>query len=414
LGKVYQQSIALTETKNIPKISNFLNTIKGNRSKNSANMYHYGLAYFQTFLNEKRGSGIESILDPLRKERIDRYELIQEFINYLNRRKLSPKSVKSYLTGVRVFLRTQRIYLPSHEYKNQVKEPKILRNNKEPLDIADIQKILLNCESKRLKAFLFIIASGGTRAGETLSIRLKDIDFESNPTKINLRAQFTKTGKERYFFISDEATTYLQHWISHKYRKRDKPEYNKIRNDTDHVFAIRDMADPSLELLYQAVNEEFNKLLQTLKMDKRSEGNGRRTIKFHDFRTFVYSQISDMDSSFAEWLLGHEHSTYWSKRDEVKKQKYLEFQKYLRYIEPLQKLGGDVESKLKEKDLQIELLNRKIAQLETTIENSIDTHFKRMEEEHKRRIRQQELEKERFFERIRVRQAAEKKNRKSF
>lgn len=364
LSREYLQTIALTETKNIPKVSNFLNTISGNRSKNSANIYHYGLAYFQTFLKEKRRTDIGSILQPLRKERVDRYVLIQEFINYLNKRKLSPKSVKSYLTGVRVFLGTQKIYLPSHEYKYQVKEPRILRINKEPLDVGDIRKILLNCESKRLKAFLFIIASGGTRAGETLSIRLKDIDFESTPTKINLRAEFTKTGKERYFFISDEGTTYLQHWISHKYRKRDKPEYNKIMKETDHVFAIRDMTNPNLGLLYQAVSEEFNELLHTLKMEKRSEGNGRRTIKFHDFRSYVYSQISDIDYNFAEWLLGHEHSTYWSKRDEVKKQKYLEYMKYLRYIESLETMGKETAEKLKENEILISQLQHKVSKLQ--------------------------------------------------
>ena len=61
------------------------------------------------------------------------------------------------------------------------------------------RKILLNCSSKRLTAFLMVLASGGCRAKEALSVRLCDCDFSTSPTKISLLAKNTKTGVARYF-----------------------------------------------------------------------------------------------------------------------------------------------------------------------------------------------------------------------
>ena len=44
---------------------------------------------------------------------------------------------------------------------------------------------LITCNNRRLKTYLLILASGGMRATEALTIRLKDIDFSVNPTKIH-------------------------------------------------------------------------------------------------------------------------------------------------------------------------------------------------------------------------------------
>lgn len=359
----YRQNILLTETKNLPKVKSFLDTVATNNSPRSADIYLIGLAYFQTFLKEKKNMNLETILKPLEKNKIDKYELFQEFINSLNGN-LKPRSVKSYLTGVRVYLGTHKIYLEAREYKYRVREPKIKINRKEPLDPNDITKILLECSNKRLKAFLFVIATGGSRARETISIRLKDIDFNSVPTKINLRAEFTKTGEERYFFITDEATTQLKNWIEWKYRKRDNPANNLERRDTDYVFAVYNTRNPNHEGIYKTLSDEFNTLLASLAMDQRKEGMTRRQITFHDFRTFVYSIVSDLDYNYAEWLLGHKHSTYWQKKLEDKKQKYLEYQKYLRFIQPLQNLGRDIESKMKEKDTQMQLILEQLRELQ--------------------------------------------------
>lgn len=98
--------------------------------------------------------------------------------------------------------------------------PKLYREDEEPLDVKDIRKILLSCNNRRLKAYILILASGATRAKEALAVRLKDIDFSVNPTKIHIRKEYAKTKVARDVYITDEATQYLKQWIDWKYRDK--------------------------------------------------------------------------------------------------------------------------------------------------------------------------------------------------
>ena len=71
----------------------------------------------------------------------------------------------------------------------------------------------------------------------------------------------------------------------------------------------------------------------------------RRQITFHSLRRFVKSTICDYDSNFSEWLLGI-NIPYWTKKPEVKRQKYLECMKYLQFLdyEPLEQRGKAIEA----------------------------------------------------------------------
>lgn len=358
----------IKETKALPKVNDFLTAVENN-SAASANLYLISLSYCSTFLaSRNKGETLENILEPLKSNKMDRYEFMQQFINYLignNSKKLSAKSIKSYIRGVKSYLANNKIFFIPQEYKQCVREPKIFREDMEPLDSSDIRKILLQCTDKRLKAFLFVLGTGGPRVHETISVRLKDIDFTSSPTKISLRAEHTKTRKARYFFITDEATRHLKDWIDYKYRRRDREKYNIARKDTDYVFAVYDVRNPKLRGIYQSLMMEFNSILDNLKMDERKDGMLRRKITMHGLRAFVYSTLSDVDPQFAEWMLGHDRSTYWRKKPEVMRQKYLDCMKYFRFLdyEEIKLENKTIDAKLEQKDKQIELLKKQMEEL---------------------------------------------------
>ena len=52
---------------------------------------------------------------------------------------------------------------------------------KEALSKEDIIEILNACDNIRLRIYVMLLASTGMRAVEALSIRIKDLDFDSNP-----------------------------------------------------------------------------------------------------------------------------------------------------------------------------------------------------------------------------------------
>ena len=147
--------------------------------------------------------------------------------------------------------------------------PKPYHEDEEPLDVNDIRNILLNCNNRRLKTYLLLLASGGMRAIEALAIRLCDIDFSVNPTKIHIRKEFAKTRTSRDIYLSDEATYYLKQWIDWKYRDKGK---NPPSNDL--IFSIYNIKGvPNPRTIYIKVLKEFQNLLTIVGMDGRKEEN---------------------------------------------------------------------------------------------------------------------------------------------
>jgi integrase len=71
-----------------------------------------------------------------------------------------------------------------------VKLPRVIRRNKEALNKEDIINILNACSDIRLKTYIMLLAAGGFRAVEALSIRIRDINFKSSPAKVSIRGLF--------------------------------------------------------------------------------------------------------------------------------------------------------------------------------------------------------------------------------
>jgi integrase len=61
-----------------------------------------------------------------------------------------------------------------------------------------------------MKAFLLVLATSGMRLGEAVTLRLKDIDFGTNPVRIVIPAAHTKNFKERETYVTKEAADALQ------------------------------------------------------------------------------------------------------------------------------------------------------------------------------------------------------------
>jgi len=100
----------------------------------------------------------ETILQPLSKNEINVYELLDSFIPFLMALKLSVKSIRIYLTAVRSYFAYYDIDVIPSKFRRRVKVPKAYREDEEPLDAKDIRKILLSCNNRRLKTYLLILA----------------------------------------------------------------------------------------------------------------------------------------------------------------------------------------------------------------------------------------------------------------
>ena len=302
---------------------------------------------------------VDSVIDLILNKQINVYELLDNFVSYEGSKKKQeknkPQSIKTHLVGIKSYFAYYDIDIIPSKYKRKVKIPKNLTEKEEPIDAADIRKILLSCNNRRLKTYLLVLASGGLRAVEGCAIRIKDINFNVKPTMIHIRAEYVKTRVGRDIYISDEATLYLNQWLDWKYRERN-------RNPDDLVFNTFNLKSRP-EILYIKIGTEFTKVLKAAGLDERKEGMRRRKITLHSLRRFVKTVISDqVGGDYSEWFLGHNGSVYYTKKESERREIYLtRCMKYLTFLDysALEATGKSIEAKLSEKDREMRVIKEK-------------------------------------------------------
>jgi hypothetical protein len=126
------QNLSITRhwVEKLTKVMTFLDGV-GRSSQHSKKAYHNGIAHFQDFLKEKYPiHTVETILQPLSKNEIDVYELLDSFVPYLIALKLSVKSIMIYLTATRSYLAYYDVDVIPSKYRRRVKVPSCIEKMK--------------------------------------------------------------------------------------------------------------------------------------------------------------------------------------------------------------------------------------------------------------------------------------------
>jgi integrase len=371
-------------------VNTFLSSMSRNKIDKTnfkTNCYLYGLVHFQRFLAVKYPKyNVETILKPLSsinpingngEDGLNLYTILDQFVSYLlldsdnkTTMNLTRRSIIMYVSSIRSYLSYFDIDTIPAKFKRKVKMPKLYREDETPLDASDIRNLLIKCTNKKLKTYLLVLASGGMRTNEALAMRLKDINFSVNPTRIHIRKEYAKTKVARDVYISDEATDYLKKWLEWKYRDKTKERLRTLtKNDNDLVFAAFNTSDnPSG--LYVNIVKEFQKLLSVVELDERKEGKQRRRkITLHSFRRFVKTLIAgQVNTDYSEWFLGHNKSPYYTLKEQERRQIYAEkCMNKLTFLDysTLEIVGKNTDDKLKnmEKRMSIMMNTQKEMQL---------------------------------------------------
>ncbi|HEY6949522.1 MAG TPA: site-specific integrase [Nitrososphaeraceae archaeon] len=251
------------------------------------------------------------------------------------------------MAGVRSYIEYCDIELSDKQFKKRVKLPKKRYEDVEGIDSDDIINLLVNCNNDRLKVFILVLASSGMRANEALLLRKSDLDFSVSPVKVHLRSKNTKTGQGIDVYISDEAAAKLKEFIETKHNS----------NPEDPVFRIG--KEPKTFNMYKTLHLHFVKLLEKTGLNKKMDDGQRRQIRFHSFRAFVKTTISNQGfEAFSEWLLGHRSSMamkYYQVKEPVRREMYKKCMKYVTFLDliTVKSIGADFESRLEESRQEI-------------------------------------------------------------
>jgi integrase len=334
-------------------------------NKSTANEYHARLKSFKIFVENKYSLSIDDMISKIKRNEFDPYSLLSGYARYSGERKISAFTLKQRVITVKNFLEYHDIDISPRRFKLKVKLPRTIRKNKEALSKEDIAEILNAASDIRLKTYVLLLAATGMRAGEALSIRIKDLDLDSNPSKLFVRGEYTKTRTDRTIFLTDEAAHQLKLWLDYKYRTRricykDEQEGKTIaefrtpvKKDTDLIFAVyQDVEKPNYLWLYDDLLKSFQRMLDRMGKGAREDGNERRRqITPHSFRRFVKTTISDLGyADYSEYFIGHSGSTYWRKKESEKAEIFRKIEPYLTFlnIHQLERQGADIQTKVEE------------------------------------------------------------------
>jgi len=210
----------------------------------------------------------------------------------------APKTIGSRLNTIRVFLDENNIEFPKRFFKNL---------NGKVNEAISREKVPNNEEMKRIleylpiqgRALALILSSSGMRIGETIQLEESDFEMNRDPVRVNIRAEYTKTGKKRITFISPEAKEAVEEWLKFRdqyVKTADGRSWKHERRNSEKLFPFKSTT----------FNYIWNNALSKAQLSQIDEKTKRVSIRPHNLRKFFRLRVSRYGRDEAECLMGHQ------------------------------------------------------------------------------------------------------------
>ena len=299
-------------------------------SDKTVQTYKTALNHFRKFLTSQYSCDDLKLVEQIRSEQTDVYAVVQDFIIYLDQKQIGPRAIRSYLSGLKGYLRQMGLRFSSDDFKQLVKVPKIIKTREIPVTQEMILRVLHN-SSPKLQTSILVCASSGLRIGELVQLKLSDIDFECDPTKLSIRAETAKGSMSRETFITSEATSVLQDYLKRYFSWKENEPNLHLQNTMifGRISAVKTGSVPkfSLASAKQILQNSLRNQIENIpELNIRNE-NGLRAIHFHALRKFFRTTVGNVcGRDYAEALMGHGFymDTYYQLPEDKKKQMYLD------------------------------------------------------------------------------------------
>lgn len=346
-----------------PAFAKFLDSLEG-LDDDTIRDYKNKVRSFVDFCEEKYAVPVDQIIKEIKAESRDRYDVLSDFKTYLSRDGKEANNLRALVKKARAFLEYHGLEYSDRQFKIRVKLPRSVKKKKQPLKRETIRELVRTAPNIWLKTLLLFIGATGMRPIEALSIRHKDLDLESKPGRVTIRAEFTKMKVERYTFLTAELVQQVKDLVAYKHRERGLTCRNKdgtfytvelkpkIRPN-DLLFAIYRREEtarlPKVQSMYNVYNNKLNAMLDTMGLDEKEDDGRRRKITEYSLRRFVKSTISNAGfADFSEWFLGHRSSEYWNVDDEEKIDVFKRIEDRLTFLDVsrIEAKGADSDSKI--------------------------------------------------------------------
>lgn len=332
----------------------------GVMAQSTQNAVKSAMNLFENFCQAQLKSSSDQIFEEInglkgeQKERTA-FDILQDFINYLDRQNLTAWTIK--LTVLRVkpyFSYRAMLKIHSEDIRSELRFPKNIKRRPEPLSVETIQKVLEHSSPER-KALYLLLVSSGMRIGEAVQLRKRDIEQFGGRLKVSIRAKYTKTRQPRITFLSKEAESHL------------RPILDNIGPDK-LVFGTNEKPSQAVQ------NEEtyFLRLREKIGYQEKYE-SGTSKVTIHALRSYFITKCEKINDGLGHSLAGHDRymQSYERFTDEELLGFYLKAEPELTISEEERLRTENMVNKERQKENEQKIIEQaeKIASLERQVAN---------------------------------------------
>jgi integrase/uncharacterized coiled-coil protein SlyX len=324
-----------------------------------------------------RDQKIEKFKDELK-------DVIESYRSHLKTEKITPLSLKWYLSALQSFLSSSdipvRIDLPKRAF---------VQYHNRDITKEEIRSIVEHVHSIRDKCFFILMAESGMRPDTLCRLQFKHFkqDFQNHttPMKVELPSEILKYKvSDRFTFIGEDGIKTLREYL--------KPLLPL--SDEDYIFRPRRKGRGEQDLEGQATptafSTAFNRAVQKLKLSE-SIGRGKpKAIRLYNLRKYFRNNLRSVDSGFINFWMGHTDNAdmhYVSMNAEEHRRRYSEGYQSLRIFEPsesgqmkiMEKQLTDANKTIEELKQQIKQKDENMTDLQRSL-TSLEDRVKPMEE----------------------------------
>ena len=266
-------------------------------------------------------------------------------------KKHNPTTIRQLISTVRQYLEEfGRIEFSQRRFQRMVKLPKIIHQELEPFTKEEI-RLFIDSASPKRKALYMTLKDSGMRIGEALQIQKKHIDITTNPVRIDIPAEYTKTKQSRITFVTRETKPYLVRLLA------------KLEDD-ELVFGTNTN-------IHQAVNSEeqlFARTRELVGLTQKYSHNNRFKKNPHSFRAFCATQLTEVFSEeFAHGFIGHKgYLTQYIRNKDKLAEKYLRAENNLMIYESIEVIDSD--ERVKKLEMENQSIRKDMMQLSEIME----------------------------------------------
>ena len=341
---------------------------RSSHSEYSKNVAINTLKKFDKFCQARYNRNILDTISALKKNLLNPYNVLNDFVTYMDNENLKSASIRVFLTYARQYLTYNDIDINPYKSRVRIKLPKLQRDKRYALDHETVA-VILNVLPLKLKIFSLMMISTIRRPHELVQLRVADIDFDSFPTMVNIPAFVSKNKTQNLSFLTPECKNMLLQYLG---RRSKIPDELIFPRNTTPIRAVQN---------YAKMMRFYMKRIPELNIRKDSTPN-RYKISLYTFKDFAFTRAAKkFDTDFARELKGDRTTQYSNYTIEEKKEMYRELEPELTIFNA-EGIRRDLEAKystqarelqeLKEKEQgkekEIEVLRQEVGELKVGVD----------------------------------------------